>query len=237
MELLALALAPGIAIMWFIYSADKYEKEPLKALAISFLLGATMVIPAIGLEWMWMQLLGADALQAGWLKLILFSFIAIALVEETLKWSMVRFYAYPRQFFNEPFDGIVYGVMVAMGFATIENIGYVFQHGWQTGVVRMFLSVPAHATYGVLMGYYIGLAKFVPRQQRWGLKIRGLALAVLFHGVYDLFLLAQQQEALSPVMSTGTLFMIAFLSFLVAVKLSWQAIKLHQAATSNQSIF
>lgn len=78
------------------------------------------------------------------------------------------------------------------------------------------------------MGYYFGLARFVGKEREWGLKIRGLLLAVLFHGLYDLFLLVQQDRTITDRISSGLLFGTAVLSFLVAVKLSWQAIKLHQ---------
>ncbi|KYP14008.1 PrsW family glutamic-type intramembrane protease [Flavihumibacter sp. CACIAM 22H1] len=228
MELLALALAPGIAIMWFIYSADKFEKEPLRALLFSFLLGILAIVPVIVLELGGTAVLGELLPKEGWVYYGLLSFIVVAFTEELAKWSMVRWYAYRRPFFNEPFDGIVYGVMVAMGFATIENIFYVFQYGWQTGLLRMVLSVPAHATFGVLMGYYFGLARFVGKTKEWGLKIRGLLLATFFHGLYDLFLLVQQDSSITSHISTGLLFGSAVLSYLVAVKLSWQAIKLHQ---------
>lgn len=73
---------------------------------------------------------------------------------------MIRLFAYRRKAFDEPFDGIVYVVMVGMGFATLENIGYVLQHGMGTGILRIFLSVPAHATFAILMGDHLGLAKF-----------------------------------------------------------------------------
>jgi RsiW-degrading membrane proteinase PrsW (M82 family) len=228
MELLALALAPGIAIMWFIYSSDKLEKEPLKALVISFLLGMLAILPTLLIETTGVHLLDQLLPKEGWLYYGLLSFVVVAFTEELMKWSMVRLYAYRRSFFNEPFDGIVYGVMVSMGFATLENIGYVFQFGWQTGLLRMVLAVPAHATFGVLMGYYFGLARFVGKEREWGLKIRGLLLAVLFHGLYDLFLLVQQDRTITDRISSGLLFGTAVLSFLVAVKLSWQAIKLHQ---------
>lgn len=235
MELLALALAPGIAIMWFIYSADKLEKEPLKALTLSFLLGMLAILPTLLAETAGVHLLDQLLPKEGWLYYSLLAFVVVAFTEELMKWLMVRAYAYKRAFFNEPFDGIVYGVMVSMGFATLENIGYVFQFGWQTGLMRMVLAVPAHATFGVLMGYYFGLARFVGKEREWGLKIRGLLLAVLFHGLYDLFLLVQQDNTITDRVSSGLLFGTAVLSFLVAVKLSWQAIKLHQEIALKQS--
>ena len=233
MELLALALAPGIAIMWFIYSKDRYEREPLRALIKSFILGMLCIVPAVLIELggTWLQ----DRLMPGhgWWYLLVKAFLVVAFTEEACKFLMVKWYAWPRHFFNEPFDGIVYGVMVAMGFATLENIGYVMQYGWQTGLLRMFLSVPAHATFGVLMGYYLGLAKFTHDSHSRQLMVRGLLLSVLFHGLFDLFLFAQEDAAITQKWSSGFLFGTAILSYFVAVRLSWQAIQMHQEISRN----
>jgi protease PrsW len=233
MELLALALAPGIAIMWFIYSKDRFDREPLKALIKSFFLGMLATIPAVILQLAISYLLKGIMPASGWTYFILFAFLAVALTEEGSKYLMLRFYAFPRNFFNEPFDGIIYGVMVAMGFATLENIGYVMQNGIGTALIRMFLSVPAHATFGVLMGYYVGLAKFTHNRNSGFLMIRGLLLAILFHGLFDLFLFAQTDTEITKHIPGGFLIGSALLSYLVAVRLSWQAIKMHQAISRN----
>lgn len=233
MELLAMALAPGIAIMWFIYSKDRFDREPLKALIKSFFLGMLATVPAILLQLVASYLLKGFMPASGWTYLILFAFVAVALTEEGCKFLMLRYYAFPRDFFNEPFDGIIYGVMVAMGFATLENIAYVMQNGMATAVARMFLSVPAHATFGVLMGYYVGLAKFTHNTQSKFFMVRGLLLAVLFHGLFDLFLFAQTDTEITKSIPGGFLIGSAILSYLVAVRLSWKAIKMHQDISRN----
>ncbi|MBZ5856359.1 PrsW family intramembrane metalloprotease [Flavihumibacter profundi] len=233
MELLAFALAPGIAIMWFIYLKDRYDREPLLALVKSFFLGMLATIPAIILQLTGNYFLKQILPVSGWNYYFFFSFFVVALSEEFCKFAMVRMYAYPRPFFNEPFDGIIYGVMVAMGFATLENIGYVMQNGIGTAFARMFLSVPAHATFGVFMGYYIGLARFTHNRNSNFLILRGLLLAILFHGLFDLFLFAQADGEITKHISSGVLFGSAVFSYLVAVRLAWQAIKMHQAISKN----
>ena len=50
--------------------------------------------------------------------------------------------------------------MIGMGFATLENILYADRFGLQTVMIRAFTAVPAHAIFAIIMGYYIGLAKF-----------------------------------------------------------------------------
>jgi RsiW-degrading membrane proteinase PrsW (M82 family) len=122
--------------------------------------------------------------------------------------------------------------MVSMGFATIENINYVFTYGYSTAVVRMFLSVPAHATFGVVMGYFIGKAKF-DQANRFRLLFTGLLIAVLFHGTFDFFIFLQANEAINAYVSDGLLFAGAIVSYSIAIILSRKHIRLHRQ-TSKQ---
>ncbi len=233
MKLLALSLAPVIAIVWFIYWMDQYDKEPLRALFKTFVLGGFAILPAMLYQYFALNWLQKYTEQEGWLYYAGISFLVVALSEESAKFLMVRYYAYPRPFFNEPFDGIIYGVMVAMGFASIENIGYVTEYGLSTAFSRMFLSVPAHGCFGVLMGYYVGLAKFSGKGRAGWLMARGLVLSIVFHGLYDLFLFVQQDSGITSHIPAAYLFGSALLSYAVAIRLSWQAIKLHQAISKN----
>ena len=233
MKLLALSLAPAIAIVWFIYWMDQYDKEPLRALIKTFLLGALAILPPLVYQYFALNWLQQHSTQEGWSYYIGISFFVVALSEEASKFMVVRYYAYPRPFFNEPFDGIIYGAMAAMGFATVENIGYVAEYGLTTAFSRMFLSVPAHGCFGVLMGYYVGLAKFSGKGKAGWLMARGLVLSIVFHGVYDLFLFVQQDGGITSHIPAAYLFGSALLSYGVAIRLSWQAIKLHQAISKN----
>lgn len=182
MNLLALALAPGIAIIIFIIAKDRYNKEPFKNLFYSFLLGVLSTIPAIILQLVLKGGLEYYFLSSSLLYYALFAFGAVGFSEEFSKFIMLRLYAYRLKAFDEPLDGIVYGVMISMGFATLENINYVMSYGFGTAIVRMFLSVPAHGCFGVIMGYYVGLAKF--DKARAGRQMRiGILLAVFFMGL------------------------------------------------------
>lgn len=225
--LLALALAPGIAIIFYIYSKDKYDREPFRNLFISFLLGVLSTLPAIVVQ----------TLAGPWLErafntssityYIVFAFGLVGFSEEGSKFIMLRAYAYRQRAFNEPFDGIIYSVMVSMGFATLENIGYVLQHGYATGLLRMFLSVPAHAAFGVLMGYHTGLAKFDP-QNAFRHKATGLLLAILFHGAFDFFLFLQGNPGVTKHVSASLLVVGSLITYWIAIRISLRSIRLHQ---------
>ncbi len=222
MGLLALAIAPGIAICLFIYLKDKYNKEPIGLMLVSFFIGMLAIIPAIIIQLVFTKpveiLMGEGVIYT-----VVFSYIIVAFSEEGSKFLAIRFVPYRRRAFDDPFDGIVYAVMVGMGFATLENIGYVTEHGIGTGILRMFLSVPAHATFAVLMGYHMGLAKFDPVNRK-KYMILAIFWPVLFHGTFDFFLF---------VGNTWLHFAGAVVSFIVAVRLSLKLIRKKQEISRN----
>ena len=186
MELLLFAVAPVLIIILYIYLKDKYEKEPKKLLLFCFLLGAIISIIVTTIIYYVFEIILPLSNRYSIFEQFIKAFFVVGLTEEFSKYIIVRYYAQTKEAFNEPFDGIVYSVMVSMGFAATENIFYVLEGGYQTALVRAFTAVPAHATFGILMGYYMGKAKF--SNNRIILNLTGLCLAILFHGAYDFFL-------------------------------------------------
>jgi RsiW-degrading membrane proteinase PrsW (M82 family) len=227
MFLLALAVAPGIAVCLFIYSLNKYGRGSMRYLVLSFVLGMAATLPALLL-----QMLAEDVRDEPSRHSILsyawYAYIVVALSEEGSKFLVLRCYAYPKKSFGSPFDGIVYSVMIGMGFATIENIEYVHQFGLETGFSRFFLAIPAHASFAVLMGYPAGKAKS-DRPHAFWLMLQGLLVAVLFHGSFDFFLFLQQKREATKYLSTGILSFGTFASFYIAVRLAMRAIRKHRS--------
>lgn len=225
MNWLLLAIAPGIAISFYIILKDEYNKEPRKHLLISFLLGLVAILPALIIE----TILGS--LETGPFYnsipgIATKAFFSIAMVEELAKFLMLYTYAYRQPEFDEPFDGIVYAVMVGMGFATLENIFYVYEYGMLTGWVRMFMAVPAHASFAILMGYHLGKAKFDRRTEKKQI-ILGIFWATLFHGSYDFFLFLQENKMVVENTSSFLLIIGAIASLIVGIVLSKKAINAH----------
>ena len=219
LSLLALALAPGLAIGLYIYLKDKHEREPVGLLVISFVYGilSTLVTMSLSLPLDILLMLKEDDVSHQFVN----AFFKVALVEEFSKFLFIRFILYRNKNFNEPFDGIVYAVMVGMGFATLENIMYVFKFGFTTGILRTFTAVPAHATFAILMGYFLGKGKFTHKNE-FAYSILALLAATLFHGSYDYFWFISFEPGL---------WVAAILSLIVALVLSRQAIRLHQQAS------
>ncbi|GAB1429320.1 PrsW family glutamic-type intramembrane protease [Ignavibacteria bacterium] len=228
--LLAIAIAPGIAIAIYIWWRDKYEREPPITVAISSILGMFAIVPAIMLELtgekIFGKMNGANLFSAGF-----HAFFIVGFSEEVCKLAALMIYAYRSREFNERIDGIVYAVMVSMGFATLENVFYAIDGGISTALMRMFLSVPAHATFGVIMGFFVGYGKenivnaqSSKEKQAGVLTIFvGLFFASLFHGAYDFFLFIES----IPLLAFG-----AVASLIVGIKLSLMAIN-HLSESSS----
>ncbi|MCB0663143.1 MAG: PrsW family intramembrane metalloprotease [Saprospiraceae bacterium] len=215
--LFLLATVPALIICILIIQADKHEKEDKLQLLLALLSGAIITIPAFYVE--------AMAHNAGWeeptniSKTILYSFLAIGGVEELLKALALVLLFYPRRFFNEPFDGILYSVMIGMGFALVENYLYAYRLGDVSNlVVRAFTAVPAHASFGIIMGYFAGKAKFDSSMPGRRLVL-GFLLAALIHGAYDFFILYERYEWLGG---------LALVCLVLSVFYARRLIKLHQ---------
>ena len=205
---LILAILPPLLIAYYIYKKDKYDVEPKKLIIKSFLFGCLAIIPAIFLE------IFAEGI---FTNLFLFVFFGIALVEEGVKYFFLKKYLFNKTDFNEPMDGIVYAVMISLGFATVENIAYVFKNEGEeffTAVIRMFTAIPLHAVCGVLLGYFVGLAKFSDNSKP--LLYKGLFIATLVHGLYNYFIFLGQG------------FIFSIIALVVAIYYSKKAINLHQ---------
>jgi len=217
MNLLLTAIAPVLIIIIYIYVKDKYDKEPKRLLLLSFISGAIVSVLITTLLYtgfdVFLPLKNHYSIQQQFIK----AFFVVGLTEEFSKYIIVRYVSQPRKAFNEPFDGIIYAVMVSMGFAATENIMYVLQGGYQVALLRAFTAVPAHATFAILMGYFMGKAKF--SNNKIILNFTGLFLAIIFHGTYDFFLFID----FIPGVWIG-----AFISLIIGVFFARKAIIIHQ---------
>jgi RsiW-degrading membrane proteinase PrsW (M82 family) len=142
-----------------------------------FLLGALVSIPA--------SLINEWSLEFfSFFDLITYSIVA-PVVEESLKFSVVFFFVYPKSEFDKPMDGILYAATAGLGFAMAENIGYVFEFGIATGFIRAFTAIPGHVIFSCIWGFALGIAKFRPESTRRGIIMGGLAGAMILHGFYN----------------------------------------------------
>lgn len=186
LNLLILSIAPTIALIIWCYLKDKYDKEPIIILSKFFILGAFISVIAIIAE----DFLIDINRYSGYSNLLYMSFIVAGLTEEGLKALVLIPNLLKEKNFNEKLDGITYSIFLSLGFATVENIIYIFFEESKTalgvGVVRGIISVPAHIMFAITMGYYISKYKFsnnVIKKREY--IFMAILVPILLHGTFD----------------------------------------------------
>ncbi len=187
MAILLASLAPVFIILFYIYFRDKYEKEPLGMLLKAILGGILIILPVIFVE-RWLAAVSPFTGQVG--RAAWHAFVVAGTTEEIFKFLALYLLIWKSPSFNEKFDGIVYAVFVSLGFAAVENVMYVMDGGLQTAAIRALTAVPAHAIFGVTMGYYLGIAHMY-EELRKPYLLRALAIPILLHGIYDFILMVE----------------------------------------------
>lgn len=184
-----LAVLPAIVLLVVIYRADNIEKEPFSLMAKVFGLGALTTISAMILEEIGLFILSFFFYTPNALYTFFEMFCVVALAEEAGKYFVLKKATWKNKEFNFSFDGIVYSVCASLGFATLENILYVFQGGFSTAVMRAITAVPGHCIFGIFMGIYYGIAKGCElRGDENGKKLnlkKALLVPIFLHGFYD----------------------------------------------------
>lgn len=186
--LLAAALLPAIFLWYYIWKQDP-RPEPTNWLVKATLYGVAIIFPVFITETIIQLCFFGEEGPSSLFGTTIEAFFVAALPEEGFKllalWMVLR----KNPFFDEHFDGIVYAVCVGLGFAAIENIGFVFQeeNGLSVAISRALFAVPGHYAFAVIMGYYYSLYHFVDHSN--GTAVRILVLPIIAHGVYDAIIL------------------------------------------------
>ena len=214
--LFIVAILPALLLCVLIYFLDKYEKEDFLPMLICFGLGILCGLPTFGIQALVAKTGIEDSNHLG--LLLINVFIVVAFSEELAKLVALIAYPYRKAFFNEPMDGIIYTMMIGMGFAAVENVIYANKFGMETILVRAFTAVPAHAIFAVVMGYFVGLSKFVEAKKKQYI-LRGFLLTVFIHGLYDFFLLQEYYD---------WLMVFGLVTIVLGIILSWKLIQVHR---------
>ncbi len=183
MTTLLITIVPSILILLYFFLSDKF-KEPKISIAIVFFLGILICLPA-GIINSFMENNFKDVFS----ERLLHSFLGPAWCEEFLKFIILYLIVLRRNEFNEPMDGIVYGVVVSLGFATFENYDYVFRlaehweiEPYQMAIWRSYSAVPMHGLNGCIMGFYFGMYAFTANKKY---LILCLLIPFVIHGLYN----------------------------------------------------
>ena len=187
----SMAVAPGLALGYFIYCRDRYYDESFRLLGRIFLYAGVSASLAGFVEWGFSVVIEATT-GWDWGTVFLYYFAVVAPSEELVKFFVVYMLVYRTGAFKQVYDGMLFCGASALGFATVENVLYVFTSGDEAidvALLRAVLSVPGHLSYGLLMGYGMGRARAVrgrPEEKEW--LVLGLGAAIVLHGAYNFML-------------------------------------------------
>ncbi|MEC5422442.1 glutamic-type intramembrane protease PrsW [Virgibacillus sp. C22-A2] len=179
--ILSAGVAPTLALMSFFYLKDRIT-EPIPLIIRTFLLGALFVFPIMFIQYV----LTAEFLHT---STFIHSFFIVSLPEEFFKWFIFIYAIYHHSEFDAHYDGIVYAVAISLGFATVENILYLFTNGIEYAFSRALFPVSSHALFGVIMGYYFGKAKTNDFYKKRNIAY-AFIIPFLLHGIYNYILKA-----------------------------------------------
>ena len=187
--LIVIALAPPIALIWFFQSRNTGTRDSLAYLVLMFLMGMLSGGPALLLNHMvekYTVLWAGAPLQE---HRILFWLVGIGMNEEVSKMIPLLALIYLRREPATPFQGLLSGITVALGFSAVENLFYLDRYGTATLIIRSILTVPAHAFFTAPLGYCLALARRARGSwNAYGWLVGGILVSMLFHGMYDVWL-------------------------------------------------
>lgn len=155
--------------------------EPRTTLFHTFIYGAILTFPILFLQFVVNE---ENIFTSVLMQDVLFS----GVVEEFFKWFILLIAIYHHIEFDDPYDGVLYGVSISLGFATVENILYILSFGLDTAFMRALMPVSSHALFGVVMGYYLGRAKFTGRNISIRYQAVALTLPMLLHIIFNFIL-------------------------------------------------
>lgn len=171
------AMAPATIWLWYFYRKDK-RPEPIGLIGLAFLAGLLIVYPAYLIQRRILPHLPSLSPEQDFDLLLLSTTVAAGLVEEMAKFGVVLVLFFWQKEMDEPVDGLIYAMAVAMGFSAGEDyLRHVNGVEW-----ARLLNPPGHAMFSALWGYGLGLYLV---NERWQPLFARLMLAVFVHGLWD----------------------------------------------------
>ena len=188
---LRLAVLPSMLLLLFVVGRNKNSRDPMKLLVWLAVLGAVSTIPAVVVELLGAGLLYYMGLETGTgVYELVNCFFIVAMIEELGKFVGMIILTWNNKNFDHSYDGVIYGVCSSLGFATLENILYVFQGGIGLGILRAVTAIPLHCSCGVVMGYFYSKARENANNGEGaaGNMLISYLSAMGIHGLYDFVL-------------------------------------------------
>jgi protease PrsW len=197
---LVLGMLPGFAWLFFYLGEDPHP-EPKRLIVFTFIVGMAFGFFTVAIEMMFNN---AGA-KIGIKELSILSLFGLAFIEETMKFAAAHFAIHKNPQFTEPIDAMIYLVVAALGFATLENIGAIANLSAQgsqlipaalaTTSMRFVGATLLHTLTSGIVGYNWALGIVQGKVKRY--LIFGLALATVLHALFNYLILTFGASAYS----------------------------------------
>ena len=235
-SLILAALMPSLILTGYVLYKDRQRPEPPRLLLRAFVLGMFSTLLSTFISGPLMALGAFSTAPEGVIGNLHLALFGAGIPEECAKLFMLWLVLRNNPYFDEHFDGIVYAVCVGMGFAFVENVGYLCNAGdmWvHAGIARSIISVPGHYAFAVLMGYHYSYAHF-DLDQRDLHRFLTLAAPITAHAVFDWILMVS--DATSYPVVSGILSIVFLYGFVQLQKMGRNSIRGHLTKDNDRII-
>lgn len=195
MKLLVIALVfgllPGFAWLVF-YLGEAPHPEPKRLIVFTFIVGIAFGFFTVAIE----NIFNSWATGIGIQELSLISLFGLAAIEEVMKFAAAHFAINRNPGFNEPADAMIYMIVAALGFATLENIGAISGISPQAALIPAVLETISlrfigatllHTLTSGIVGYYWALG--IVRGKVVRHLAVGLLIAAILHATFNYLIL------------------------------------------------
>ncbi len=207
-DYIPLIIAPSIFVLLLILGHGAMEKKAFRLFSGSFFFGLIAALPMIVamyyIKHYWLE--HASSIR----RFLFFAFAIIGFLSELFKFLFLRYKYIRNDLLTKPFDGILYGIVISLGYATAANVFFFFEWDYTEMKSVVLYTIPfANIFTGIVLGFFIGMGKF--RQPSFIDSLTGLGAAVFFQGFYN-FCLFSEDYLLLALVGLGTLIICITLS-------------------------
>lgn len=186
-------LIPALFWLWFWLREDVRKPEPYFLIAITFIAGMAVVPMALPLQKLALDLYSGTNVMLVWV-----------VIEELLKYAVALIVIFWNREVDEPIDMVIYMVVIALGFAALENALFIFNplvagdylHSALTGSFRFLGATLLHVLASGTVGVILALAYYKSKFTQLLAGTFGLFLAVVLHALFNFFIIDASEETI-----------------------------------------
>jgi RsiW-degrading membrane proteinase PrsW (M82 family) len=219
------ALIPAFFWVWFWLREDKLKPEPFFLIAITFIAGMAVVPMALPLQKLAIDLYTGDNVMLVWV-----------IVEELLKYAVALALVLWNKEVDEPIDMVIYMIVIALGFAALENTLFIFNpliigdylNSALTGGFRFLGATLLHVLASGTVGVFLALAYYKSKITQLLYGTFGLFIAIVLHYLFNISIMDASGETILAVFLFVWIGIILLFLLFEKIKLMERNHKLHQ---------